>query len=38
MIKMYKQMKSEGYSDEDILDYMEYCETGAESHNFEGVI
>ena len=32
ILKTYKQLKSEGRTDEEIIDYLEYCDIGASSH------
>ncbi len=32
ILKIYKQLKVEGKTNEEIIDYLEYCDTGATSH------
>lgn len=32
ILKTYKQLKVEGKTNEEIIDYLEYCDTGATSH------
>ena len=32
IFKTYEQLKSEGRTDNDIIDYLEYCDTAASSH------
>ena len=32
ILKTYKQLKVEGKTNEEIIDYLEYCDTGASSH------
>ena len=32
IFKTYEQLKSEGRTDDDIIDYLEYCDIGASSH------
>ena len=32
ILKTYKQLKVEGKTNEEIIDYLEYCDIGASSH------
>lgn len=32
IFRLYKQLKKEGKTDEEICDYIEYCDTAASSH------
>lgn len=32
ILKTYKQLKVEGKTNEEIIDYLEYCDTAATSH------
>ena len=32
ILKTYKQLKVEGKTNEEIIDYLEYCDVGATSH------
>ena len=36
IFRLYKQLKSEGKTDQEICDYIEYCDTAAISH--EGLV
>ena len=37
ILETYRQLKKEGKTDEEIIDYIEYCDTAASSHEGLGL-